>query len=273
MKKYVILLAVMLLVLLPATVATAQTETTGVQVAPATVTVVHGIPDLAVDIWANGDPLLENFTFETVTDALMLPDGDYDLEIYAAGTDPAGNMPALAATVTLVPGANATIVAHFDADGAPTLTVFQNDISPIDAGQGRVTARHVAAAPTVDILANDGVLFGDVSNPQEGVADVPAATYDVKIVPAGATDPVVFQTDLAIPEGTNVIVYAIGDLAGGSFTVAAQTIANLHSPPEGVPTGTGGLAGSVVPTWLIGGMSLGLLSLIGASTLAARRSR
>lgn len=207
-----------------------------------TVTVVHGVPDLDVDIWVNGEATLPGFTFGTVSDALTLPAGDYDIEIYAAGTDPEGNDPALADTVTLPAGANASIVAHLDADGNPMLSVFVNDTSTIEAGNGRVTARHTAAAPAVDVWAGDSPLFENVSNPQEGVVDVPADTYPVSIVPTGETEPVVFETDLDVPEGTNVIVYAVGSLDDGSFTVLAQSIDGLHSAPEGVPTGSGGTA-------------------------------
>ena len=267
MKKFIVLFAAMMLALVPAAVASAQSS-------DGTVTVVHGIPDLDVDVWANGSPLLTDFSFGTVTDALTLPAADYDLEIYAAGTAPEGNDPALAATVTLPAGANASIVAHLDADGAPTLTVFVNDISEIATGNGRVTARHTAAAPTVDILANDGVLFGGVSNPQEGVADVPADTYNVKVVATGgAPADAVFETDLTLPEGTNVIVYAIGDLAGGSFSVVSQAISGLHSTPSGVPTGTDGVAVDGIPTWLIAAMALGLASVAGSRVLATRRGR
>ncbi len=236
MKKLLTLIAVVAILLVPTAASAAQDD--------GTVTVVHGVPGLDVDVWVNGDATLEGFTFGTVTDPLTLPAGDYDIEIYAAGTDPEGADPALADTVTLPAGANASIVAHLDADGNPTLAVFVNDIDALDAGEGRVTVRHTAAAPDVDVLAGGDVLFGGVSNGQEGVADVPADTYPVSVVPAGATEPVVFETDLEVPEGTNVIVYAIGSLEDDSFTVAAQTITGLHSAPEGVPTGTGGMAAS-----------------------------
>jgi hypothetical protein len=267
MKKIIVLFAAMMLALVPAAAASAQSS-------DGTVTVIHGIPDLDVDVWANGDPLLPGFTFGTVTDALTLPATDYDLEIYAAGTDPEGNDPALAATVTLPAGANVSIIAHLDADAAPTLTVFVNDVSEIAAGEGRVTVRHTAAAPTVDILANDAVLFAGVSNPNEGVIDVPADTYNVKVVAAGgAPADAVFETDLGVPEGTNVIVYAVGDLSVPNFTVAAQTIAGLQAAPTGVPTGTDGVAVDGIPTWLIAAMALGLASVASGRVLATRRNR
>lgn len=262
MKKLLTLLAVVALLAVP-TAALAQDD--------GTVTVVHGVPDLDVDVWVNGEATLTDFMFGTVTDPLTLPAADYEIEIYAAGTDPAAADPALAETVTLPAGANATIVAHLDADGNPTLSVFVNDTAAIAAGNGRVTARHVAAAPTVDILANGDALFTAVSNPQEGAADVPAATYDVSIVPTGATEPVVFQTDLAVPEGTNVIVYAIGSVEGGSFTVAAQTIPGLGSAPSGVPTGTGGQAAGGFPLAVLV-IALGAAAMVGGGYVLRRSS-
>ena len=240
------------------------------------VTVVHGVPgesDFPVDIYVNGDLTLEGFTFTQVAGPLELPAGDYDIEVYAAGADASAEDPALSSTVTLPGGADATILANLDADGAPGLSVFVNDISAIDAGNGRVTVRHTAAAPNVDVLAGGDVLFGDVANGAEGVADVPAGTYPVAVVPAGATEPVVFETDLAVPEGSNVIVHAIGDLEGGSFAVAVQQIDNLHSAPEGVPTGTGGAAETTPSAWLLAaGLGAAAIAVAGGRSLARSRA-
>ncbi len=262
MKKLLTLLAAMALLIVPSA-AFAQDN--------GTVTVVHGVPDLEVDVYVNGDLTLPAFTFGTVTDPLSLPAGDYDIEIYGAGADPAAGDPALADTVALPAGANASIVAHLDADGAPMLSVFVNNIDATDAGNGRITARHVAAAPAVDILADDAALFSNVSNPQEGVADVPADTYNVKIVPTGATEPVVFDSDVTIPDGTNVIAYAIGSLDGGTFTVAVQTIGGLGSAPTGVPTGTGGQAAGGFPLALLA-IALGAAALLSGGFVLRRNS-
>lgn len=262
MKKLSVFFAVMAMTILPAGAALA---------ADGTVNVIHGVPDLTVDIYVNGDLTFEGVDFGDVVSGVVLPEGDYDIAIYAADADPSATDPALASTVTLPGGANASIVAHLDADGAPTLGVFVNNIDAIDAGSGRVSARHVAAAPVVDILANDGVLFGEVPNGAGADADVPADTYNVKIVPTGATDPVVFETDLSIPEGANVIVYAIGSLDGGSFTVVAETITGLGSTPAGVPAGSGGDAAPGSPLALIAAMGLGLVLVATGGRALARR--
>ena len=252
------------LAMLPASAVLAQE--TGI------VTVVHGIPgedDFPVDVYVNGDLTLEGFTFATVTDPLELPAADYDIEIFPGGGDPEADAPALADTVTLPAGANASIVAHLTEGGDPALTVFVNDTSPIDAGNGRVVLRHTAAAPAVDILSGDTILAEGLTNPNEAQLDVPAADYPVSIVPAGGGDPV-FSTDaVPVAEGEALNAYAIGTL-DGSFTVAVQTISGLHGSPSGVPTGDGGAAG-VFPLWLGVLIAVAAVGLAGAVAMARRR--
>ena len=51
----------------------------------ATVSILHGVPGATVDVYANGDPLLTDFKPGTLTDPVMLPAGDYDLKVTAAG--------------------------------------------------------------------------------------------------------------------------------------------------------------------------------------------
>ena len=81
MRKMFVLFGAMLLALVPAAAASAQS-------ADGQVVVVHGVPDLTVDVYVNGDLTLENFEFGTVAGPLTLPAGTYDLEIYPADADP-----------------------------------------------------------------------------------------------------------------------------------------------------------------------------------------
>jgi hypothetical protein len=264
MRKALVAIAALALAMIPA-VASAQSS-------DGTVTVVHGVPDLTVDIYVNEALTLEDFTYGTVTDPLTLPAGDYNIEIYAADADPAAGDAVLQQDVALPAGANASIIANLDADGNPLISVFVNDISEVAAGNGRVTARHLAAAPVVDILAAGDALFAGVPNGAEGVVDVPAGSYPLSIVPAGATEPVVWSADVNVPEGSNVIAYAIGSLEGGSFQVAVQVISGLDSPPTGVPTGTGGLTTSGAPLWLFAAVGLGAIAFVGAGAAARREN-
>jgi hypothetical protein len=94
--------------------------------------------------------------------------------------------------------------------------------------------RHTAAAPAVDVLAGGSPLFEDLANGGEDVADVPTGTYAVTLNAAGTDTqafPATGAVDLPLDEGANTIVYAIGDLTGGSFDLLVSSIAGLG--PDG----------------------------------------
>src|SRR5512144_1378846 len=79
----------------------------------ATFSVLHAVPGVTVDVYANGEELIPNFKPRTLTDPLTLPSGTYDLQVFADGDDPDTAKPVMAADEVEVPaGANATVVAH-----------------------------------------------------------------------------------------------------------------------------------------------------------------
>lgn len=230
-----------------------------------TVTVVHGIPETTVDVYVNGDLTLDDFEFGTVTDPLDLPAGDYTFDITAPDAED-NSSPILTADAALEAGANVSAVAHLTEGGDPTVSLFVNDTSTIAAGEARATVRHTAAAPAVDILAGGDVLIPGLANPDEAVADVPAGDYDLAVNAAGTDTEVVALPGTTLAEGVNTIVYAVGDLEGGSFEILVQAISGLHDAPEGVPAGDAGL----VDTAPMGAIVLALMGLA-ALALAARR--
>jgi hypothetical protein len=129
------------------------------------------------------------------------------LQVVLAGTE---DVAIDAGDLALPASGNHTAIAHLDASGTPTLTVFSNDTSEIVAGEGRLTVRHTAAAPAVDVLANGEVAFSNLSNPNQAAADLPAGTISAEVVPTGATEPVVIgPADSTVSEGDSLIVYAV----------------------------------------------------------------
>ena len=142
----------------------------------AQVSVLHGVPGVTVDVYANGDPLLTDFEPGTLTDPVALPAGDYDLKVVAAGDGADGDAVIEADGVAVPAGANLTVVAHLTEDGTPVLTPFANDVSAIAPGQARLTVRHTAAAPAVDVRAAETPVFTDLTNPNEDSAELPAGT-------------------------------------------------------------------------------------------------
>lgn len=88
----------------------------------ATVSILHGVPEATVDVYANGDVLLEDFEPGTITDPMPLPAGEYDLKVTAAGAGADGDAVIEAQDVAVEAGTNITVAAHLDADGNPVLT-------------------------------------------------------------------------------------------------------------------------------------------------------
>ena len=208
----------------------------------ATVSILHGVPEATVDVYANGDVLLEDFEPGTITDPMPLPAGEYDLKVTAAGAGADGDAVIEAQDVAVEAGTNITVAAHLDADGNPVLPPFANDVSATEPGQARLTVRHTAAAPAVDVRANGEVAFADVTNPKEGKTDLAAGTISADVVLAGTDDVAIGPADVTLKEGTNTIVYAWGSAEDDNLDLAVQEISGLHSSPGGVPSGTGGQA-------------------------------
>lgn len=230
-----------------------------------TVSVLHGVPGLTVDVYVNGEEAIPDFEPGTLTDPMMMAAGSYDIDIYADGDTPETAEPALSASGLEVPGgANLTLAAHLGEDGTPMLSAFVNDVSQTAAGQARLTVRHAAAAPAVDVRAGGTPVIEGLTNPNEEVLDLPAGTVSADVVLAGTEDVVLGPADLDLAEGTNTIVYAWGSAADANLDLAVQTIDGLHSAPEGVPSGQGGLADNRAL------MILALAGVAGA-VLASRR--
>jgi hypothetical protein len=203
----------------------------------ATVSLMHGIPGATVDVVVDGEVVVPGFEPGTMQDISTFAGQTLaNVEVRAAGTEDVviGPIPELA-----VPDSgNWTVLAHLDAEGTPTITPFENDTSEIAAGQGRLTVRHTAAAPAVDIVLADGSRpFTNLSNPDEAAADLPAgAIAGAQVAPTGG-DPIADVPTVELAAGSNLIVYAVGGLEDGSFTFYTQEITGLGGAPTAVNTG------------------------------------
>ncbi|MFP7761525.1 DUF4397 domain-containing protein [Marisediminicola sp. LYQ134] len=239
----------------------------------AQLTVFHGIPDTPVDVYVNGDLTLDDFEPGTVTDELSLPAGDYALALTAPDAESADD-PILEADVTLAAGANYTAAAHLTEGGDPALAAFENDISATAAGEGRLTVRHAAAAPAVDVLAGGDAVVSDLSNPNEAILDLAASTVSASVAATGTTEALIGPADVPITEGVNTIVYAWGSLDDDNLDLAVQTVEGLHTPPAGIPAGQTGEAAALASsqsTWF-GVGALGLMLAAAGAFFASRRS-
>ncbi len=241
----------------------------------ASVTVFHGVPGATVDVYANGDALLTDFEPGTLSDATDIPAGSYDLKVVAAGDGAEGDPVIEANGVDVPAGANITVAAHLDADGSPVLTPFVNETSKLAAGKARLTVRHTAAAPAVDVRAGGSPVFEGMTNPNEETAVVDAGTVNADVTLAGTDTVAIGPADVTLEEGTNTIVFAWGSADDDNLALAVQTISGLDSAPSGVSAGTGGQAAAgSTPYGLVALFAVGLAGVLASgSVLAAARVR
>lgn len=234
---------------------------------------INGIPDLEVDVTIEGEPAIQGFAFRDIEDISSLAGSDLaSVAFTEAGTDEV----VLDATNVEIPAAaSVSVLLHLKVDGSPSLSIFENDLSRIAAGESRLVIRHLAAAPPVDVLAAGDVVFQGIGNGDEQSAEVPAGDVTASIVPSGEDGPVVIgPADLPLLEGVMLIVYGLGSLERGTMTVITETVEGLSTPPSGVDTGNstvpgGGPGGS----FIVAALAVAVLGVGTAAALTHRAGR
>jgi len=195
----------------------------------------------------------------------------------------------VASVATGVALATALLTVHATATAAPadepastpvpiatpdgTVSSYLLNARLANAGQTRLVVRHDAAAPAVDVRAGGTVVLAGVTNPAEGVLNIPAGTVDADVVLAGTETVVLGPASLDLAEGSATIVHAVGSAEEGTLALVSFVIPGLHSAPGGVPAGTGP-ADSAVPTIaLVVLLTLGLsVAAVGGRRLYLDRS-
>jgi hypothetical protein len=241
----------------------------------AMLSVLHGIPDTPVDVYVNDELTLDDFQPGDLAGPLELPAGTYSVVLAGPDSTDASEPVLGPIDLPLEAGGNYTAVAHLDAEGAPTANLFTNDVSDIAAGEGRLTVRHVAAAPAVDVLAGGEAVISGLENPNEETLNLPAGTVEASVAAAGTTDPVLGPAPVDVAEGTLTIVYAWGSLEDENLDLAVQTVTGMHSSPDGVPAGSAGLVATNSPEQQFGIWAAAGLAILAALALglgAARKS-
>ena len=210
--------------------------------ADSSVYIVHGIPGVAVDVYAGGtapaNKALTDFQYGNTAGPLSIPAGSLPVVVVATGDDP--TVPAnqvINQTLTVPSGANLSVVAGL-VGGSPALTAFVNDVSAVPEGSSRVTVRHAADAPNVNVLVNGTVAIANLAPGKEASAVLPAGTYDVEVqLTDGTPLPALSPGKVTIPAAKNVIVYATGSASNESFPLGlVQQVLDVPTTPATTPT-------------------------------------
>jgi Domain of unknown function (DUF4397) len=240
------------------------------------VMLLHGIPGVDVDVAVDGDLVIEDFNPGDMQDLSAFAGQKLkNLEVRAAGTTDVAIGPV--AEFAVPSSGSWTVVAHLDAEGTPTITPFENETSQTKDGEGRLTVRHTAAAPAVDLVVGDARPIEGAANGDSVSLALPAGEIaGAKVAPAGE-DPIVDVPTVNLKAGQNLIVYAVGSLADNTFTFYVQE-RTVGSPTaagsDGTPAPTAVNSGEPIDssnTVVLLGAALGLFALAGGATFAALR--
>lgn len=228
----------------------------------AKVRIVHASPDApAVDITVDGNVVVENAEFKAVTDYLMVPSGEHEVSIFAAGTVADGK-PVLTTQLSVEADKAYTVLAINKLEALEVAVM--NDDMMTAKGKAKVRVGHFSPdAPAVDVAVTGGdVLFPNA--PFKGVTDyleVDPATLDLEVRAAGTQDVVLSLPGTELKADMIYTVLAVG-LASGEPALDAIVLADPSAsvlPKEMPDTGKGGVTGllmSVLPfVLLIGAVS------------------
>jgi hypothetical protein len=177
----------------------------------------HNSPDTpAVDIWVDGEVVLQKVAYGDMSDYLALPTGDHVIEVKvfpSLANDP----PALAATVAVgrKPITLAAIGSLSGQGGGLQAKLYSDGPRPWLGFFSRLRVAHTSPdAPPVDVQVK---LFGDwitvipslAFGESAGYLPLPALRYDFRVVVAGTETVALDLPGTQLPGGAAVTVWAV----------------------------------------------------------------
>lgn len=181
-------------------------------------------PEVKVHVTAPGAAIsdatsLGSFSFKETLDPVEVPAGTYRIRV----TLPNNTVVFDSGSVALTSGKDLLIgaVPNVGAGSSPIqLAVLDGAdvalLSDAAAGANLRVVHASADAPAVDVLANNGVTpaISNLAFPAfTNYLNLPSATYNFKVVPTGVTTPVVINEDVALANGMEYSLLAVGALA------------------------------------------------------------
>ncbi len=164
-----------------------------------------------VDIYANGEKLLDNVSYNDKSDYLEIPAGKYYLQITTHDT----RNPIIDLNIDVAAKTNYTIVAHGDVNNLSSLSLLvlvDSMIFPIH-GKSKVRFVHSAATiPNVDIYLNEQKILNDRTyGSATEYLTVLSGTSNIEITVVGE-DNIVLSGNLMLESGKIYTIYTTGIL-------------------------------------------------------------
>lgn len=202
---------------------------------PATVSVLHAIPDLfdndAADVYADSMLIARGLSLGEFSTTRLRP-GTYTLTVVPTGEPVFGSDDVVTIQrARFEANGNHTVALHLSPTMATALTVFANKTRTAGRDMSRLTVRNIAQGPAVDIRSRGSVLMGDIRPGSQQEIGLRSGDYRIHVVQSNTRRPVVppsrhriFNAPGRQDMGDNRIVYLLGSQADGSLDLAIQEI-------------------------------------------------
>ena len=215
---------------------------------PSRVWITHGLPlddaGTVVDVFAgpssgglaSAAPLIDDFRFGATVGPVELAAGSYTVWIAVPSADDDSVLSpsevVFSQELAIPAGRTLSAVASLSATGQPQIAVFANDLSAT-GHDGRVSVRHAAAAPPVQLDATEPIApwawlgyWAPLANSAQLDLVLGAGAYDLLVSIYDPVNPVPFRAvdDFPVAGATLTNVYAVGDPAAGTFQFLVQRI-------------------------------------------------
>lgn len=263
----VVLLTIAMLLLVGGP-ATAQSDDT------TTVTLVHGFRGLLADVYLDGERILEGFAPARSTDPTELPSGEHEVAVREADAAP-DSEPVVEGTLDLPAGANLSAVVHPDADGNPTISVFDNDVEAPPGNQALAVVRHTAVAPAITVRVGGSDVVTGLRPGEEGNGTVSPGSDEVRTLSTSSSEQLLPPARVNVDGAVVTALYLIGSSDNDSLGWLSQRLdTSSGTTPVGVPTGDSGLADRLpLPWWAVTAAGLALLVGLRLTTSAIALAR
>ena len=219
--------------------------------ADTSISVLAGVPDEAVDVVIDDEPLAGGLAYGEVSEPVAVEPGRHDVLLGPRGR--ADEEPDRV-EVQLDEGDQVTVARFLDRTGEAQVDSFPEDRAPVPEGRARLAVRHLAELPEADVRLDGEGVTEDMRSGMGGSATVEPGRGRVDVVLAGEDDPLLDPVEVDLPEGQVTVVSVVGSARDDNLRVVVQ-----HVVPE-APTSTApqhvtvvqALLGTEVDVWVDG---------------------
>ncbi len=200
----------------------------------ASVQFVHASPDAPpVDVLIDGTAAIQSLDYGRGTGEQSIAAGTHSIQVLAR-TPATPTSVVGPVSIDFAQGTD-TVIAVEGAVAAIGAKTFTHDLSQVAVGSTRVQFLHAAPnAPTVALYLTApgaaltaGAPFGTAAfGGSVGPTDVPAGVYEIRVTPAGAAAPVLFDSGtVSLAGGDDIVITALQNTGPGSAPVTLGVVA------------------------------------------------